>query len=170
MPVKFKIYYACSLYLLLWGCAMTTFLYLTPLKDRLGRPNTAITITMCLLFVILIVKSLLSIKAVHHYKSNTRHSKGGRRLFISTFCLTILVTLIMSATAILMLGNLIKNGEDTDAQGHVYISQLLYHVLYFTATACSIYLCILDLILLKAIRKGYYNPMLNFGKDIIEPT
>jgi hypothetical protein len=170
MPIKFRIYYACSLYLLLWSCTTGTLLYFKPLKDDGNHSNASLATTMYVLLVILILKSLLSIKSIQHYKTNTRYSKAGRKLVIAAFILTIIVTLFMSTTAIFMLGDIINNGEDRDSQGHVYINQILFHICFFSAVACSIYLCIFDLILLKAIRKGYYNPMLNFGKDIIEPT
>ncbi len=168
MPVKWKIYYACSLYLPLWSCAMMILLLFNPQANKADPDNLNFTIFFCSMFLILILKSILSFKGVSHYKRNTRHSKTERILFIVGFGLNVLIAIVFSIVSVLVSINLIKykGGVNTDVR--YYAGQLLYAVSFLTTAICCIYFSIFDLILLRAIRKKYYSSMLNFGEDIID--
>ncbi len=169
MPLKWKIYYACCLYTLSWITIIYAVAGFATIKDGF-RDTTALAISLALLvFVIIVGKCLLSFRAISHYKNNTLQSKIEKVLFIISFGLIILVAIgiVLLSIFIIIPEDLLSRGDIYEAPRKIPLSELVLDYSFFAGGVCSIFLAIFDLILLKAIRKRYYDTLLSFGEDII---
>jgi hypothetical protein len=165
MPLKWKIYYWCSLHLLLYA----TLLFFNSCFNLLTEGVNAekiINFALGLVFLVaLSAKAELSIKGVHHYKNGRLFSKTGRIFFIIGFCVFGGFTLFgiwFSISSVILVDFSNKQNLESFSSRRYFIMDCLF----LMAVVSSTVLAIFDLMLLKAIRKKYNDSIESIGQHI----
>jgi len=97
MPLKWKIYFACACYILLWA----GFWFIDNLCDVIFKRNTDISgsVLMMLAMLAFIFISALPIRMIFHYRSGTHPTPNVKLLFITSHGFNIMAVLILSGIA-----------------------------------------------------------------------
>ena len=120
------------------------------------------------LISLMIVKSILSIRATSHYKNTTAPSKKERILFISLFIATTIFILLVIAFCVLYVIPQYFLQSDTKNQSLAprwnVLTAFYISMFILVFTGCFVSVC--DLFLLKAIRKKYHDHLFIMGESI----
>jgi len=167
MPLKFKFYYAASLYLLLWGSALVLFVAYTFVTEEFGGQDFEWASLFLTIIILLLYKTALSIKAIRFYNKTILPSTLQKRLFIAGFCYIILFSVGISLLCLLLIvpEDFLRTREYYST---VRVRQLFLDISFFVANIAAIYLAIFDLILLKAIRIKQRDNLLSFEFEGVE--
>ncbi|HWB24693.1 MAG TPA: hypothetical protein VG738_04395 [Chitinophagaceae bacterium] len=161
MPIKFKLYQACALYLLLWGSGFLLWAIYESVRSGIERNDAVPIILAFLILSLVVVKAVLSIRAVKHYRDAALHTKYEKGLFIAGYCFIILFT-----AGILLLIVFVIVPEDFYRRYKLGYQLAPQEALMDTgiclADAAAIYLAILGLPLLKAIRARQAENLMSF--------
>ncbi len=93
MPAKWKIYNACSLYLVLWGIFFFIYGVYSSITESANQRQTALEVLILGLLLLVICKAYLNIRAIRRYKNEALLSKTEKGLFIAGYCLIVLFAL-----------------------------------------------------------------------------
>jgi len=171
MPLKWRIYYWCSLYIATWSISLFLFYLYSVSTVRYGSDYL---IFGSILFVVLLAftwKAVLSVKTISHYKNAGMYTKKEKIFFIIGFCITAIFVLIGSYASIFAIVPELMRSHDNLSSNilkSTYARQMLLSIPLFIAIICGLYVSIFDPVLLKAIRKKYYNTHLNFGETLVD--
>jgi len=168
MPLKWKIYYLCSLYLLLSCTVFFCMLVYTAIttSSAAGEIIKSYIIAAAVLAA-LSFKSVLSIRAIGHFKNYTPHSKFERAAFIAGFCFTLIfgITGFVLCLTIMIPEDFTRHG-DQQPLAFGDFSEMVIDFSLFATVLCCLFFAVFDLFLLKAIRKRYYNNLIVLGESI----
>lgn len=161
MPLKFKIYYSCAIGLLLWvvGIAIAAaFSFITdeftPVSDIFAEAAVASVI-----LAITFIKGMASINAWKHYRHGTELTRKARRLFIVTYCYIVLFAAGLLLSCSLAIIPAFFTGGNYYTPG---LKDMLLDGSCILAAIIALYFAIVDLMLLKAIRKKHEDSLVNF--------
>ncbi len=162
MPVKWKIYYACSLYNLLCYLGIIGLLVYGLIKDH-NSPTDIVE--MCLVvcaFIIASFKCLLSLKFVGYFLSKKMFSKTERVFYIIGYCVNALILVLVAV----IIFSIVRN---------IFFSRYPYHpdplqlIIYIGVGMLVFTICtniIFDFPLSKAIRKQDNFDIATIGSHI----
>lgn len=168
MPLQFKLYYACAMYLLLWGSGFFMWMFYQSAAHGTGS-ETAIIFTAFLIVALVTATGFMDIRAVKRYKEASLLSKTEKRFFIALYCFIILFAIGVS----LLLGLLIIPEELRRRNYDGYMGRINMEDLVLTgglllAAIAAIYLAVTGLLLLRAIHLKHRENLLSF--EIEEPV
>jgi hypothetical protein len=159
MPLQWKIYFWCSLYALIWSA---TFFFIV-LKEYVASRNSYTDteflsgISLWLLFG-MVIKSSLSIKSLLHFKNGTMPLKFERKLIATSFSTTILFVIFLLWYLMLFLLEFIKYPPNFfNKEYGVAFLQITALISIVAVIVSAIFINIYDIVMLKAIRKKYYD-------------
>jgi len=177
MPLKFKIYYACALYVLLWVVTMMSFICFAFFRENHGSPSAndyLILSAFWVVFGLYILKVTFSLRALRQYKLQALPGKAEKVFFIIFFAFTALFALI---DIIACIAAIVDDAPDSlrglvEHSNNPTVSNaaIIFAVSFFIITLSTIYLAIFDLVLAKAIKRKYYNSLANFEIGQIDAT
>ena len=159
MEMKWKIYYLCSLYLLLWAASVICIIVYGLFDPHKVANNIVISIAFAVLLII-IANSVISIRFLSLHKKGSCYSKPAHLAFYISYGFIIVFTtasLILLATA---LPQAIKKREFNGGMDIALNAALVL------ATICLLYISILAPSLAKAIRTNYLNSIETIGQPI----
>jgi hypothetical protein len=165
MPLKFKIYYACSLYLLLWAGGIFSYGLYSMLTDT-SHDNTLPQYFALFILTLIVYNAASSMVAVRRYRKSKMPSKVGRVLLIIGFAFNCLLSLAILALLIfVVVPDDFFRITDTSQYGLSSTTVFLQDVSIFLADVCAIQLAATGLALLKATNKKYNDNLLSFEID-----
>jgi len=168
MPVKWKIYYACTMYLFLWALGMVLYLLYLQLNELNGQAFPGFMIA-CIVLAAWAYKSVLSLTAIKHYKSAITYTDKQKKGFMVGYYLNCMLCVgTMALCAFVVIPNDFMSRGDL-VPGPSSVEQLVDFLL-FAALACATYLAAIDLALLKTIRQKQLDSLLNFELNDKENT
>lgn len=171
MPLKWKVYYWCMFYLLLWGLVMFIFIskqffheafYIGVDENLKDSILMSLTYLLCILFVLaFIFKPFPDIQDIDTGNSITFKSKRKKKLFVASFCILIVFSLF--SLFIIILSTYFNQWP-----GENFFSNFSFIV----ACICTLYLSITDFIWLrtsiyKSCRKLFLAGKGNFIHNLI---
>ncbi len=161
MEKKWKVYYVCSLYLLIWvGANLAALVYLLTLKST-SIENPAVSIP-----AILIVLACIATKAFLSLRFTTLLKTGGtfteREKWLFNFSRRILLFL-SAASAIAIAAELPEDFKKIRYMGNIDIIQTSC---LFAATASAVFCSFIDSLLIKTIRRQHDDSIETIGQHI----
>lgn len=167
MPLKFKLYYASSLYLLIWSAWLFLYGSYETFTDDHTDGNFIYDFLALFLIALIIFKAILSLKATCYYKNSISYSKSGKIVFIIGFCINVVLFIGILLLCIFVIIPDFRQERDYDSTPS-YETRLM-SISFVITVICSAYLCIFDLILLKAISKKQRENLLSFELETNDP-
>lgn len=169
MPLRWKIYYWCSTYMVAWGVFMLLFLCYGILVRRISTGDDyAIFAVMFILVLLMLTKSILSIRTTNHYKNATVLSKIERLFFVILFITTtgfILLVIAFCVIYVIPQYFLQSDAKTLSLAPRLNVLTAFYISIFILMfTGCFVSIC--DLFLLKAIRKKHYGSLISMGDSI----
>jgi len=163
MPTKYKIHYACTIYLLLWASGM----FLLGLYFTVSEPgsNAAGPVLFLFILALVITKATTGLLVIKHYKKSTLPSKALRVIFIIGFGIICLVALTIVLLSVFLIIPEDFTRHRDDMYGGQRYDELLLDISFFIGGICAIYVAIFDLVLLNATQKQHEENLLSFELD-----
>ena len=162
MPLKWKIYYACSWVLLLWSIlSLGVILYdFIIFKEYTTNSNGLVLVPlMVVMMAILIFESIFGIRLVYHLKNGSNLSKREKKqsniINILATVLSVMFCLTVAYRIPVMLNQM-------------YYRQIAANIFSTIAILSAVYLCLMHKKLKTAINQQYFNTIETIGEDIIE--
>ena len=169
MPLKWRIYYLCCLYMLLWSITLLFVLCYGVIRTRFSTETLLYAGIILAILAIPVFKSILAIRGLNHYKNGTLQSKAERKTFVVSFCL---VALFAIGCLMLCIFEIIPQDfmhhPNSDYIAHRDYPEMVLDYATFLLTICSLLVAASDLFLLKAIHKKYYDSLIVLGESIGE--
>ena len=164
MPLRWKIYYLCSLYMMAWSIyAFIDFSveYLPNVKFYSKKEQTIYSLSI--IFILLVIsKGIISLKLIGYFRNRQFLSKTNYRIFIASF-ITNTVLIIVLAHEIYLFTRYLLFSYSTDHLGvSVKVGQSVFIFLFLPC----VYILIFDFPLLKAIRLQYNASIGTIGQHI----
>lgn len=162
MPLKFKLYYACAMYLLLWASLFFMWMFYQSAIHGMGS-EIGIILTAFLIVALNIVTGVTGIRAIKHYKQASSLSKTERAVFIAMYCFNILFAIGVSLLlGLVIIPEMFRRRDYFDYIPRLNIEDLALSTGLLFAGIASIYLAVTGLFLLKAIRLKQRENLLSF--------
>jgi hypothetical protein len=163
MPIKFKIYYASSIYMLLWSTGIFIYGAYSMLTEDFARGDTGIGLLILLAFGLTGVKTIFNLRALRNYKQSSMPSGTERVLFIIGFCFIILMAIgLLLLSFFVIIPSDFRRQAYNDSYSISNYRLLFVDSSFFIAGACAIHMAIYDLILLKEIGRKQIDNLLSF--------
>lgn len=163
MPAYIKMYYAFAIYLLLWAVGISiVFTYAIIVDGGSSVSDILFMVTAYIVFVLALLKSLVSLKACKRYKQQAQLTIAERDVFIAAY-----LFIICFAVGTLLIGlDEIRNDFILYYEkSRPIITSVMFDTSLLLAAMAGIYFAITDFILLKAIRKKHEDSLLGFDVE-----
>lgn len=164
MPAYIKMYYACTIYFLLWAAIIFIWLTYNLMHYGVeGAESLLATLIAYLVVAIVLAKGAVSVKAWQSYRQAMQLTNTVKRLFIIVYYVTLLLGMGMLLLNVFVIPDDLKRSYAAGFNLDATIILLDGGVILLTL-AC-IYFAIADWFLLKAINKKYEENLLSFEVD-----
>jgi hypothetical protein len=113
----------------------------------------------CLLltvFLLFILKSILCLRFFYHFKKCSIYTQTGRVFFMVLYITNLLLTIFAGIASVVDIANANIESKTYDVERMLDVSLIIM-------TLCGVYFIFMDIVLLKAIRKQYYEHIDNIG-------
>ena len=161
MPLKWKIYCVYSVYVFLWGAGFFFILLYDALTSHLRDDDAFFHDFLIGLLFWMPLKAILSLKSLRHYRKSTIPNKWERRLIRISFCITIIAICFLIVISLPLLVEFVLYPSDFVNHDEKYpFRALAIAVSILLATICTVFVNVLDISVLKAIRKKYYDSLI----------
>lgn len=168
MPLQFKLYYVCAMYLLLWGSGFFMWMFYQSAAHGTGG-ETAVIFTAFLIVALVAATGVIGIRAVKRYKEASLLSKTEQRFFIALYCYIILFAIGVSLLlGLLIIPEELRRRNYNGYTGRINIEDMVLTGGLLLAGIASLYLAVTGLLLLKAITLKHRENLLSF--EIEEPV
>jgi hypothetical protein len=158
MPLKWKIYYACSWILLLWSILTTCFITYDFFNGHAYYNHSVIKLSLSTVMMsILVSQSVFSMILINHLKNGTEFSTVVEKTSHITNVIAIILSILFGAAVIYKIPTMLKQ---------TYYRQVFANVFSTLAIFSLVYLCALQNKLKAAIAKEYYSSIETIGTGI----
>jgi hypothetical protein len=162
MEMRWKIYYACSIYAFLWS----TIFFVIVLHEW-DSDNKIFSFALACLLLGMSLKSALSLKSAIHYRRGTAPLPLERTFILVGFCANIVFVIIMIALLIPLLYDFISNPSNYYKQDERLPYLQVFVIFSFIVVAvCAILINVYDVVILRAIRKRCHDSIQTIGQHI----
>jgi len=164
MQIKWKIYYWCSLYLVVWSVyVFIDFIVEYLLNTKFYSKKEQIIYSLSIIFTLLVIsKGIISLKLIGYFRNRLFLSKTNYRIFIVSF-ITNFVLIAVLAREIYLFIHYLLFSYGTDHLGvSVKVGQSLMVILLLPC----LYILIFDFPLVKAIRRQFNASIDTIGQQL----
>lgn len=157
MPLQWKIYCVCNVYVFLWGTVFFFMLLYDVLISHLTDDDAFFHDFSIGLLFWMPLKAILSLKSVRHYRKGTLPQKWERRLIQISFCVSVIAICFLILISLTLLVGFTLHPSDFISHDEKFPFRALDFVRsILLATFCTVFINALDISVLKAISEKYY--------------
>ena len=153
MPLKFKLYFACACYLLLWAVFWLTDNICDVIFKRNADASGNIMMMLAMLVIILI--GGVPVKMIFHYRSSTHPTRNVKLLFIVSHGFNIGAVIVLFIISFIALLTGFVHGSDDEIYRLPTLSEYLSGCSIIVAFASCLTLLVVSPSLSKAVRDRY---------------
>jgi len=164
MPIKWKIYYTCCIYSIICNAVFFIMLFYLLITSHNSIVDFLSACLVLLAILMIVAKSVISIKFVTYYVQNAMFSKTQRTYFVIGFILNLLLLAMLSIFIYYGIKALVDISQYRYNRNQIWRTvTIIFFLLLFPATLFPI---VFDFPLLKAIRKQYNHSIESIGEHI----
>lgn len=163
MPVKWKIYYLCNLYNILFQAVFAALLIYSFIFEYNSNSDRWLMALVLSGFLLAGLRSFLSLRFIYFFKKGRMYAKNMRVTFIIGYCITDILFLCAVAVSAVFIRALViyRHNYMTAKDFAIGISIIIFSI-------TLLWSIIFDFQLLKVIRKQYNMDIDKIGEDILQ--
>jgi hypothetical protein len=158
MHLKFKIYYWCILYALIWTISLLVIVIFSVFKQGF-KDDVLFTFLLLIVLLLPVLKCILSLRFFNHFKKGSIYTNKERVFFFILYSVNVLATTLGCIACFAEISN-------AGTEYTTYYTVRIFDASLIIATACGIYFIFMDIILLRAICKKYHQDIDSIGINI----